>query len=139
MQETLPGIERGGRKALGSAHRRSAAEGIMVENHNLAPAERRPMKISFEARANAFVRPHNPRKRLIENPFAPYEPAPGVLPEGKTAAMAMDDAGFSNVSAWGGQWGGSFMASSRYAEGQTFQGYPELALMARSEERRVGK
>ena len=137
MQENLPGIETEprGRKALGNIHRRHA-ESVIVGDMPSGP-ERKPLKISFETMANAYIRPHTPQRPLIENPFLPYEPLPGVLPEGKTAAMAMDDAGFGAVAGWAGEGAGGWMGSSIYAEGQTFLGYSTLSLLAQRPEYRV--
>jgi len=102
-----------------------------------AKVERRPMQISHYMLARAAERPNYSAPRFDGNDlFRPYEPAPGVLPEGRTAEMAMDDAGISALG-WAGGFAGGYIQSAAYKEGQTFLGYSELALMLQRPEYRI--
>lgn len=96
-----------------------------------APARpRKPMKISSLA-ADTICMKRGPVIDAYEA-FKPYEPAKGVLPDGKTAKLAMDEAGFD-----AGMWGAAGMFSGAFQEGQVFPGYPELALWAQRPEYRL--
>lgn len=100
--------------------------------------ERPPMKITFDMMLRAQERPSYNAPRIDgADLFRPYEPAPGVLPEGQTAQMAFDDAGGFGAMNWAGQGAGGYIASAAYKEGQTFLGYSELALMAQRPEYRI--
>jgi hypothetical protein len=118
-------------RGLGRARPEAAIAG---DDAPQAPAGRKPWKITFEALANAHVRPATPRDK-VGDPFEPYQPAPGVLPAGESAQMALDDVS-SSVIGWAGQ-GAGFYGSDIYEEGQTFLGYPQLSLMAQRPEYRV--
>ena len=77
------------------------------------------MTINDDARARARAPARQTDERAI---FAPYKPAPGVVPAG--AGMAMDSAypgaaGYEMMSAIGG-----------WEEGQQFLGYPVLSILA---------
>ena len=78
--------------------------------------------------------------RVME-PFKPYEPPPGVLPDGKTAKMAMD----SSLVNWAqndyaASWGVANPAAWAFAEGVTFLGYSYLAeLTQRPEYRKISE
>jgi phage-related protein (TIGR01555 family) len=88
------------------------------------------MKISPEALARARVGTAEHAAPVRNgDAFAPYQPAPGVLPAGQKIAM---DSAFAGAGDWLGAIGASL-----YAEGQIFLGYPELAAMAQRPEYRV--
>lgn len=74
-------------------------------------------------------------KRAARNPFEPAQPFPGVVPT--DAKLAMD----SEPADWFGQaavaWTSEGYYSSSFAEGTTFLGYSELALLAQRAEYRV--
>ena len=117
-----------GRKALGRAGRANSNAQPMLPLliSSEAPAKpRRPMKISDYAcqRIAAKAAP----TLDAYDAFRPYEPAKGVLPEGRTAKIAMDEAGFDigmfagSIGGFGGAFGGAFN------EGMMFPGYPVLA------------
>ena len=87
---------------------------------------RSAMTINDEARARARAPARQTDERAI---FAPYKPAPGVVPAG--AGMAMDSAypgaaGYEMMSAIGG-----------WQEGQQFLGYPVLSILAQRAEYRI--
>jgi phage-related protein (TIGR01555 family) len=90
-----------------------------------SPALRAAMTISPEASARARA----PMRALdAETIFAPYKPAPGVVPEG--AGLAMDSiSGYSNQTVYAG--------SGAWEEGQQFIGYPILSILAQRSEYRV--
>ena len=91
-----------------------------------AEVSNRPgMRISGEALAKANV---TRRVESDANPFRPYRPAPGVVPEGDPV-LAMDEA--EGTPDWALSMAGAF------AEGQQFMGYPALALLAQRPEYRV--
>jgi uncharacterized protein len=88
-----------------------------------------PFKVSDSVLANAHVNRRNRRKTAaVADPFKPYAPSKEV-----TGGMAMDtcDGTFAGLT-WARASGNSI-----YAEGQTFMGYPELALMAQRPEYRI--
>jgi phage-related protein (TIGR01555 family) len=89
-----------------------------------------PLKISSTAMGRARHR-RSPTP-VPDNPFAPYEPMPGVIPKGEKPVYAQDDA-FSGIS----DWSASNWATSAFLEGTTFLGYPYLAQLAQRPEYRV--
>ena len=97
------------------------------------------MKITWDMVARAAEKPNYAAQNIGGpiNPFAPYEPMPGVLPEGRTAQMAMDDIGFSGIAGWAGSGVGGWGSNPAFLEGQTFLGYPELAMMSQRPEYRM--
>lgn len=111
-----------------------------------SPAALPPMKI--DPAMAARVRSRRARQqhqqamgRGAVNPFQPYAPAPGVLPEGATPTLAMD----SSLQTWAtdtfsSAWGMSNSFGSAFAEGIGFLGYAYLSeLTQRPEYRRMGE
>ena len=122
MQGQVTPIRRERKRALGAWRNREAQLSLGLD----AQAERKPLKVSYQA---AELARHAPAKAPQRNPFEIYTPAAGVLPAGST--MAMDDAGYGALG-----WAQSTYTGA-YAEGQTFLGYPELALLAQRPEYRI--
>jgi phage-related protein (TIGR01555 family) len=122
MQGQVAPIRRERKRALGAWRQRDMQLPLPLD----AQAERKPLKVSYQA---AELARHAPAQAPQRNPFEVYAPAKGVLPEGAT--MAMDDAGYGALG-----WAQSTYTGA-YAEGQTFLGYPELALLAQRPEYRI--
>lgn len=97
-----------------------------------AASDKRGVKVS-----DLYLAAHKPRA-AVPQPVAYKLPAhmPGVLPEGRTAQMAMDDAGGLS----GVQFGASLNYINQYhgqfAEGVIFMGYPYLAELSQRVEYR---
>ena len=97
-------------------------------------ARREAFKISDDvlARARALGRTAKSAKGALRgvNPFAPYIPAPGVLPSGQTKPQIAMDSAWGRSESWAGEGAG-------LDEAQVFLGYPELSLLAQRPEYRV--
>jgi phage-related protein (TIGR01555 family) len=86
------------------------------------------MKISHEFVAMAHTRGATKDTMRGPSAFAPYKPAPGVLP---SPALAMDSNEMPALN-----WAASALYGNT-AEGQQFLGYPELSILAQRPEYRI--
>jgi uncharacterized protein len=93
-------------------------------------AAKEPSRISMTAMARAKHR--RVPAGVPSDPFAPYQPPPGVLPRDVKPRYATDSA-FNAIS----DWAGSAWTTSAFLEGTTFLGYPYLAQLAQRPEYRV--
>lgn len=72
-----------------------------------------------------------PARTVAYNPFMLHDPPPGVLPS-NAPKMAQDSSPIQVAT-----WAASSIMASAYAEGTTFLGYSELAILAQRPEYRV--
>ena len=100
-----------------------------------------PSSRGVSARSAEYMRQRMRPHALPADMFAPYVPAPGVLPPGKSviamdsAKWAMDD--FSSATSTWGMGAGSGFSSLTGFGIQHFMGFPALTLLAQRAEYRV--
>ena len=97
----------------------------------VVPGSKPRLRVSPDllARARNKTAPKLDRAKIV-NPFAPYQPPPGVVP--KDHKLAMDSA-VTDMAAWAGQ----SLAAGTWTEGLTFMGYAYLAELTQRPEYRM--